>query len=100
MDVLDKALEPFLLAGKDLTADPLDNNEITADTLSRIQHVRKQLLTPELGNKATRYIAPILDEINKTPAWLASCHPRIRTDGTGAGSMATGFDGIAVRESG
>ncbi|KAJ4422734.1 hypothetical protein N0V82_002631 [Gnomoniopsis sp. IMI 355080] len=65
MDVLGKALEPFLLAGKDLTADPLDNNEVTADTLSRIQDVRKKLLAAELGNKATRYIGPVLDEIEQ-----------------------------------
>lgn len=65
MDVIEKALEPFIINGRGITEHPIDGIETVGDTFSRIQRVRDKLLAYELGDKATRYIGPVLDEIER-----------------------------------
>lgn len=65
MNVIDKALEPFILHGRGTTEYPADGIEAVSDTLTRIQIVRDKLLAYELGDKATRCIGPVLDDIER-----------------------------------
>ena len=56
MDALERALAPF--QPRDLEGRALD-----ADNVRRVEHVRVRLLDISPGIKSTRYVQPVLDEI-------------------------------------